>query len=832
MATKTKNPTPASIAAKKRYDEAQAKLKATKQADNATLNDLSPATIPEAVTTVTGDSVTLDDDAKVIAAMVGRSGGSNKELRGRLISWNDLINAIHNPLQNTPKLDAPYFVCSNLLDRSANEQKEKGSFDVIKSDLDGHTNLLELNKVLAALDCKTIAYSTYSATPECNKWRVVTKLATPVDAETFTHLSAILNDKLEAAGITPDRSSEKPSQISFLPNEGAFYEKLLGHNTRHPLNFKTRWGNELAAKREQARIKQAEAIERAEKKRLETAEKLNAGIITSYDAFNATYSVETMLEKYGYIYRYRNRWLSPNSKSGNAGVTVDGDKWFSSHESDAEIGAFSNGRAFGNAFDLFVYYEHGNDRKKALKAAGDMFFTPEGITLNEAYKQANDTLPLNHTLYGQKNGVITVAELLDPISTQHYAKDKFLHPLKAAGTDYCFSLQQTYPKGSNYHDYEKNGIWEWFLEHDTNKKLFFYLEQLPVPEVEPAPIKARNKLTPVNVLTKQDIKVNWLVDKLIPESGVILAFGDPESAKSLWVQGMGYCIATGRSFDGRTVKQTKVVNYIGEGAEGLQPRYKALELLHGVETDKLFNSEDPAQFMDATYTDAIIQDLLELGGVGLVCIDTLHRNFGNGDENSSKDFGLFMNNIDRLRKTVGCAVIIIHHSGHSEKTRSRGSSSIRASLDAEFCVTKKGDYVTITCEKMKNFSRTKMNLPLNYKLKEIQLDAENSSVILEPTDYSTIKQPANSATPRDYEILEHIKTALAVHGKPPLKLIPEWLGEQPTMVLSLSDLRTFICETELITDKGSIRTGLKRALPRLETAGYVGFTDNFVWCTE
>ena len=460
-----------------------------------------------------------------------------------------------------------------------------------------------------------------------------------------------------------------------------------------------------------------------------------------------------------------------------------------------------------------------------LKDAG----IPEAEAKKIVKQLINGVIPLTHELVGRTVGRITLAEAIANYAVN--PNESFLDPFSSNTTNYRATLMMC----KNSLRDETKVLKLYSLKGNKHYKLAWQLgSDEKANEIEL--VRQRNKLIPVNELTKQKKKVEWLVDKLIPKSGVILAFGDPESGKSLWVQGMGFCIAAGLNFDGRATIQTKVVNYIGEGDEGLQPRYRALETHFDCETDQLFNSQEPAQFMDSAYTDEITQDLLELGGVGLVVIDTLHRNFGNGDENTSKDFGVFMNNIDRLRKTVGCAVIIIHHSGHGDKSRSRGSSSIRASLDAEFCVTKKGDYVTINCEKMKNFSRKKMDLPLNYKLKEIQLsddDDDDDSVILEPTAYSITKSK-DTPTPRDYEILTHIKNALDVHGKPPLKPIPEWLGTQPTTVLSISELRKSIYESECIErdQQDGVRKAIKQALPRLETSKYIGFGGDYVWFIE
>jgi hypothetical protein len=55
-------------------------------------------------------------------------------------------------------------------------------------------------------------------------------------------------------------------------------------------------------------------------------------------------------------------------------------KFISRHESDAGIGQPApNGGTWGDAFDLFVYYEHSGDFNRAVKAAGELFTTVDPV---------------------------------------------------------------------------------------------------------------------------------------------------------------------------------------------------------------------------------------------------------------------------------------------------------------------------------------------------------------------------------------------------------------------------------------------------------------------
>ncbi len=82
-------------------------------------------------------------------------------------------------------------------------------------------------------------------------------------------------------------------------------------------------------------------------------------------AFNEKYDLTVILECNGYTL-VRGKYLSPDSTSGNPGVTVFQDApLIYSHHADA----LGDGRAH-DAFDVFAYLERGGDKKAAYEAAG------------------------------------------------------------------------------------------------------------------------------------------------------------------------------------------------------------------------------------------------------------------------------------------------------------------------------------------------------------------------------------------------------------------------------------------------------------------------------
>ena len=126
-------------------------------------------------------------------------------------------------------------------------------------------------------------------------------------------------------------------------------------------------GCDRRARRDARRVR----IERLRTERLETwVTDENDSLI---EKFNACHAITDLLVEY----RYEDRgdglnWQSPLQTSGSFATRVFGDDWFSWSGGDADAGlgcksASGNG-VFGDAFDLFRFYKHGNDFNAALAA--------------------------------------------------------------------------------------------------------------------------------------------------------------------------------------------------------------------------------------------------------------------------------------------------------------------------------------------------------------------------------------------------------------------------------------------------------------------------------
>ncbi len=286
------------------------------------------------------------------------------------------------------------------------------------------------------------------------------------------------------------------------------------------------------------------------------------------------------------------------------------------------------------------------------------------------------------------------------------------------------------------------------------------------PELRPQAVNLPEfKFTSASDLTAQPTPTDWLLENFVEKGSLNLLFGEPGACKTLFALEWAFCMAAGLSWNDCRTKQTDVVIIVGEGYRGTGRRFKALEAKYGIKAPaRLFISQRPAQLSDEVNTQWVAKSIEALcPNVGLVIIDTLHRNM-TGDENSSQDIGQFINNIDTFIRPLGAAVLVVHHSGHGVKDRSRGSSSIRAAMDGEFSCVKSNDLITLSCCKAKDFEAV---APLQFSIKKTALDGwldsdgeQINSVYLEYEGTGSTDGSKNKSRPRLSGRNDAILTAL------------------------------------------------------------------------
>jgi len=259
----------------------------------------------------------------------------------------------------------------------------------------------------------------------------------------------------------------------------------------------------------------------------------------------------------------------------------------------------------------------------------------------------------------------------------------------------------------------------------------------------------------------------YIADGLIERGVTCGLIGPPESGKSLFAQHMAACVSTGQPFFGRHVTHGLVVYLAGEGYHGIARRLQAIEAHHklGLADAAFVVSKCGASFLSpmevARIQAAIEQAETRFGPLALLIVDTLARFISPGDESKAQDMGAYLNAVEALRGDA--TAITLHHPGHGDAQRGRGSSAWRGGVDAEFILASQGDVITVTCAKMKDGEKP---APFSFKvtLAPTKLCREDgspiASVVIVPTE-TIIAKPKPSGK-NQAALLRELETRAAM----------------------------------------------------------------------
>lgn len=148
----------------------------------------------------------------------------------------------------------------------------------------------------------------------------------------------------------------------------------------------------------------------------------------------------------------------------------------------------------------------------------------------------------------------------------------------------------------------------------------------------------------------------WLVEDFWENSSVGVIGAPSKSFKSTFTLNLACAVATGRSFDGREVKQGAVL--ILQGENNLSMEQHKIYSITG-ETDLPIYFVDDNITMDQIYK---LKDDINALGIKLLIIDPMYLLFGSGDINRHQDIVQRLEMLTDLRNDTGCSVMVVHHS--------------------------------------------------------------------------------------------------------------------------------------------------------------------------
>ena len=211
------------------------------------------------------------------------------------------------------------------------------------------------------------------------------------------------------------------------------------------------------------------------------------------------------------------------------------------------------------------------------------------------------------------------------------------------------------------------------------------------PEAASKPRVSRYGRLPFSRLDDPGPELRFIIDDLFTENEKSVIAGASMSGKSFLAIAAAMAIATGTPLFGKEVLLPGLVVYqAGEGARGIKKRLRAYRKHFGLDPAANIPFELLQSPIDLYRAEADTGPLIEEinwiardypeSPLRLVVIDTLATATGGADENSGKDMGAVMANIDRIRRETGAAVLLVHHM-NANGNKLRGHTSIFANTD-------------------------------------------------------------------------------------------------------------------------------------------------------
>ena len=301
--------------------------------------------------------------------------------------------------------------------RSHETQRALGRFRYLCFDIDtGNHMLRAIEDAFQGVfgDAGMMIYSSSSATKSNKKWRVLVPLRDPIIGSEYTDATLAAIGMLSIRGIECDHALTRCGQPVYLPNvpidkrdedgRPLFYQYNI--IKKQPYEYE---GSPLESAVRMAIAMREEAEEKARIEREQRAEKralARANLKDQFDPveeFNNTHTIADLFLQHGYQkLGGSNQYRSPNQSSGSYAVADFKEYWVSHSGSDVAcgIGQVKDGYCWGDAFDLYCYYEHGGDMTKAVREYSKELRGPEfePVThslddFQEVTKIQDDTLP-------------------------------------------------------------------------------------------------------------------------------------------------------------------------------------------------------------------------------------------------------------------------------------------------------------------------------------------------------------------------------------------------------------------------------------------------------
>lgn len=227
-----------------------------------------------------------------------------------------------------------------------------------------------------------------------------------------------------------------------------------------------------------------------------------------------------------------------------------------------------------------------------------------------------------------------------------------------------------------------------------------------------------------------------LVGGILYADSIAWLYGAPASFKTFVALDLAGCVGTGENWQGTgPTRQGTVLYVVAEGVSGVRKRVRAWEKAMGTVMKNVKFLPIAVQASNAAEWEALIELAKELNPV-LIVLDTQARVTVGMEENSATEMGKFVQSVERLRRSTGACILVVHHTGRGGE-HMRGSIAMDGAATTMIKVTRVEEIIDIECVKQKDAPEA--------NTLRLRLVPFETSAILSGTDFlspSTVGSPA------------------------------------------------------------------------------------------
>lgn len=347
----------------------------------------------------------------------------------------------------------------------------------------------------------------------------------------------------------------------------------------------------------------------------------------------------------------------------------------------------------------------------------------------------------------------------------------------------------------------------------------------------------------VDGLENRTFTKTWVVEGLLEEGRAYQLFGEWKSGKTLAALDLCASMSLGLEWAGRRTVPALVIWVASESCDDVMRRIAAWRLNHQISESMPFVIRtkplhlDVPEFAEQLATEIQTIRAMNPGLPVVTVIDTVARSLSaDADENGDGLRGFANLMLDVVVRPLNVTALFVHHSGHGNKERGRGSSAFPAALDGTIKVSMDksvaGSFVNVEAMEMRSTAGAD-SFRFRVDTQEIHGSDNFGNGMSEPVLFFT-GEPARKATREKrltkgavdaLELLkgmtEHYRENLAASGKDdgePRVMLKDW---RQAFYISLGEGKS-----------GTKQKTFVRALDALVNSGMVHVAHGFVYLGE